>query len=159
MHGLIYLHAVCQVTAYWRTVHLHTRSDHLPVFYSAFCHSCPTKANTTTASIHTWDKQLQWCYSSWYCFCNKAETTPVLCFFTTDFFNCDTKHDRDNHIRQRVADNDIHMHQQSVNNKSDKPDNQKNYKQLLTCCKVFIIPYKYILSLISDNVNKNITYV
>ena len=42
---------------------------------------------------------------------------------------------------------------------SDKPDNQKNYKQLLTCCKVFIIPYKYILSLLSDDVNKNITYI
>lgn len=39
---------------------------------------------------------------------------------------------------------------------SAKPDNQKNSKQLLTCCKAFNIPYMYILSLLSDIVNRNI---
>ena len=44
--------------------------------------------------------------------------------FISDSAHGYADHNSDKHIRQSVTDNDINVHQQSVDNKSDKPNNQ-----------------------------------
>ena len=42
--------------------------------------------------------------------------------FTSDFANCYADHDGDEHIRQGITDNYINVHQYSVDNKANKPN-------------------------------------